>query len=110
MRPVVRAVHNIFISPLKIEGIDEGFAQTSILEFLAPHIDEPALRSGGRVVRDHRSPDAAILERRKIVTCGPSSRRELLAEQIALRSEAFESNFPVPVVFVTNRVEVVQPA
>src|SRR5262245_6927120 len=110
MRPVVRAVHDIFIGPLKIEGIDEGLAQTSILEFFAPHIDEPPLRPGRRVIRDHRSLDAAILERRKIVTRGPGSRRELLPEQIALRSEAFETDLPVPVVFVTDSVEIIQSA
>ena len=110
MRPVVRAVHDIFISPLKIEGIDKGFAQTSILEFFAPHIDEPPLRPGRRVVRDHRSLDAAIPERRKIITCGPGSRRELLPKQIPLRSEAFETDLPVPVVFVTDGVEIIQSA
>src|SRR6185295_4062932 len=79
MRPVVRAVHDISVGPFEIESIDE------------------------------RLTHAPILERRKFVTGGPRSRGELLAEQITLCGEAFETDLPVAVVFVADGVEIIQP-
>src|SRR6185503_16592115 len=102
MRPVVRTVHDISVGPLEIEGVDERFPQAPILEFLAPQIDEPTLGAGRRGIRNHRPLDTTILERRKIITCGPGPRSELLAKQIILCGETFESDLPVAVVFVTD--------
>src|SRR6185503_10123521 len=50
-----------------------------------------------------------ILERRKFITCGPGPRGEFLAEQITLCGKAFEPDFAVAVVFVADRVEIIQP-
>src|SRR6185312_11003658 len=53
--------------------------------------------------------DAPILERRKIVTCCPGTRREFLAEQIVFRREAFETDFAITIVLKANRIEITLP-
>src|SRR6187402_1367908 len=102
MRAVVRTVHDISVGPFEIESVDECLPQTPILKFLAPQIDEPTLGAGRRGVRNYGPLDTTILERRKIITRGPGSRSELLAKQIILCGETFESDLPVAVVFVTD--------
>ena len=73
-------------------------------------IDEPALRAGGRIVRQHGALDAAVLEGGKIVARRPGARGELLAEQIAFGGEAFEAHVAIAVIFEAHRVEIVLPA
>ena len=70
--------------------------------FWPPRVDEPALRAGRRVVRQHVALDAAVLERRKIVARRPGARGEFLAEQIILGGEAFEADVAVAIVFVAH--------
>ena len=110
MRAVVGAVHDVLVGPFEIEGVDQRLAQAAILEFLAPHIHEPALRAGRRVVGQHVALDAAVLEGGKIVARRPGARGELLAEQIVLGGEAFEADLAVAVIFEAHDVEIVLPA
>src|SRR5450759_45554 len=98
-RAVVGAVHDVLVGPFEIEGVDQHLAQAAVLELRAPHVDEPALRAGWRIVGQHGALDAAVLEGGKIVARRPGARGELLAEQIALGGEAFEADLAVAVVF-----------
>ena len=109
MRALVGAVHDVLVGPFEIEGVDQRLAQAAVLEFLAPHIDEPALRAGRRIVRQDVALDAAVLEGREIVARRPGARGELLAEQIVLGGEADEGDLAVAVIFVAHRVEIALP-
>src|SRR5512144_704314 len=102
MRPVIRSVHDISVGPFEIESIDERLTQAPILELLPPQIDEPSLGARRRSIRNHRPLDAAILESRRSITCGPGPRGEFLAEQITLCRKAFEADFAVAVIFVAD--------
>src|SRR5215475_15927790 len=106
MRSLVGPVHDVLVGPLEIESIDQRFAHAPVLELVTPRVDEPALRAGGRVVGQHGSLDAPILECRKIVARRPGTRGELLAEQIVFCGEAFETNLPVAIIFEANDVEI----
>ncbi len=110
MRAVIGAVHDVLVGPFEIEGVDQRLAQAAVLELRAPHVDEPALRAGRRIVGQHGALDAAVLEGGKIVARRPGARGELLAEQIILGGEAFEADLAVAVIFETQRVEIVLPA
>ena len=78
--------------------------------FVAPRVDEPALRARRRVVGQHVALDAAVLDRREIVARRPGARGELLAEQIALGGEAFEADLAVAIVLEAHDVEIVLAA
>src|SRR5713226_8063315 len=46
MSSLIGPVHDCRICPFEIECIDEGLAQTLVLEFLPSGVEEPALRRG----------------------------------------------------------------
>src|SRR5262249_30045231 len=73
-------------------------------------VDKPALRTGRRFVRENVALDATVLEGGKIITRCPEARRELLAEQIILCREAFETNLAVAIIFKPQDVEIVLAA
>ena len=77
-----------------------------IAEFLAPHVEEPALRAGGRFVRQHLALHAAVAHRGEVVARRPDARGELLAEQVAAGGEALEGHVAVAVIFVAHDVEI----
>src|SRR3974377_54307 len=110
MRAIVGPVHDVLVGPFEVKGIAQRLAQAAVLEFLAPRIDEPALRARDRGIRDHVALAARVLKGRKIVARRPSARGELLAKQIILGGEAFEADLAVAIIFVADGVEIIQPA
>ncbi len=103
----VGAVHDGLVGPFEVERLDQRLAHAGILEFFAAQIDEPALRTRGRIVRQRLALDTAVLDGRKIIARCPYPRRELLAIQIVLRRKAFVCDIPVAVEFVTHDVEII---
>src|SRR2546422_11752668 len=110
MGAFVTPVHQGLVGPFEIERIDEGFTQPFILELLASRVEEPALRTGGRVIEDGIALDAPVTDRRKVVTRRPDARGKLLAEEIGLAGESFEGDIAVAVKFVAHDIEVVESA
>ncbi len=110
MGALIAAVHDGLVGPFEIERIDESFPQPLVLEDVPPSIEEPALRSRRRIVRNHVTFDATVANRRKIVARRPDARGELLLEQVALGGETLERHVAIAVVFVADDVEIVLPA
>ena len=109
MRALIGIVHQRLVGPFEIEGADQRFAQLRMAEFLAPRIDEPALRAGRRLVGQDLAFHPVVADRRKIVARRPDARGELLAKQIALAGESFESDVAITIKLVPYRVEIVLP-
>ena len=109
MGAFIRAVHDVLVGPFEIERIDQRLAQPAVLELVAPRVDEPALRAGGRVVGEHLALDAAVADGGEFVTCRPHPRGEFLAEQIVLGGEALEGDLAVAIEFEAHDVEIVEP-
>ena len=105
--PLIGPVHEGLVGPFEIEGVIQGEAEPRIGEFGPPQIDEPALRARGRIVRQVVALHPSVADRGEIVARRPGARGELLAEQIALRREAFEADFAVTVIFIAQRIEIV---
>ena len=80
LSPIVGAVHDVLVCPLEIKCVYQRFAKASVLQLLASRIDEPALRAGGRRVRQNGAFDTAILKCRKVIAGCPSTRGEFLPE------------------------------
>ena len=108
MGALVGTVHDVLVDQFEVEGIDQRVAHALVLEFLAPHVHEPALRAGRRLVRNNVALDAAVLEGREVVARRPGARGVFLAEQIIFRGEADEGYFAVAIIFVTDGIEVVE--
>src|SRR5262249_56001728 len=98
MRPFIGPVHDLFVGPFKIEGIDEGLPQTLILQFFPSRIEEPTLRARGGIVWNDIALDVTLADRREVVACRPSPRGKFFPEQIASGTEPLEANFTLPVI------------
>src|SRR6202022_1001469 len=103
----ISAIHDGLVGPLEIERIAERFAHARILEFVAPGVEEPALRARWRIVRKQFALDAAVHQRRKIVARVPYPRGELLAKQVIAAGEAFEGDIAVAVEIEPQSIEIV---
>ena len=110
MGALVAVVHQVLVGPFEIEGIDEGFAQAAVLELFSPGVEEPALRTRGRIVGEDIALDAAFAHRRKVVTRRPDAGGEFFAEEIGLAGEALEGDVAIAVELVAHHVEIVLPA
>ena len=73
MRPLIGPVHDHLVGPFEVECIDEGLAQTLVLEYLPSRVEEPALRARRRIVWNHIALDATVAEGRKVVACRPDA-------------------------------------
>src|SRR5262249_50806060 len=100
------AVHDSLVGPFEVERVDQRLAHAGIAELDAAQIDEPALRARGRVVGQLLAPDAAVLERGKVVARRPDARRQLLAIKIALAGKTLEGDVAIAIIFVAHGVEV----
>ena len=60
MGPLIGPVHDLLVGPFEIECIDEGFAQTLILQFFPSRIEEPTLRARGGVVWNNIALDVPL--------------------------------------------------
>src|SRR4029453_178122 len=87
--------------------IDEGLAQTLVLEFFPSGIEEPTLRARGRIIGDYVALDAPLADRRQVVAGCPGARGEFLPEQIAFGGEPLEGNFAIAVIFIAQDIEIV---
>ena len=110
MRPRIGAVHDGLVGPLEVEGVDQCLAHPRIPELVAARVDEPSLRAGRRVVGHDLPLDATVLHGRKIITRRPDAGGELLAVEIVLAGETFESDIAVAIEFVAHHVEIVAAA
>src|SRR6516162_10760091 len=110
MGPFVTPVHQGLVCPFEIERVNEGFAQSLVLELVAAGVEEPALRARRRIVRQGVALNTAVANRRKVVARRPDARGELLAEEIALAGETLEGDIAVAIEFVAHDVEIVLPA
>src|SRR5262245_52490139 len=110
MGPLIGVVHDLLVGPFEIEGIDKGFAQALVLEFLPPRVEEPTLRTRRRIVGDDVALDIPLADRRKVVARRPGARGEFLPEQIASSGEPLEGNFAIAVIFIAQDIEIVLPA
>src|SRR5581483_506628 len=84
--------------------------QLRILKFLAPRVEEPALRAGWRAVGERLLIDPAVDEGREVVARRPGARGEFLAEQIIPGGKRLESGLPVAIKFVAQDIEIILPA
>src|SRR5262249_15930977 len=84
--------------------------QPPVLELFPAGVEEPALRARGRIVGEDVALDAAFADRRKVVTRGPDTRGELLAEEIGLAGESLEGDVPIAIKLLAPHVEIVLPA
>ena len=110
MQPLIGPEHDGLVGPFEIERVDEGLSHALVLEYLPSRVEEPALDPHRSSERDDVALDAPVVDRRKVVACGPDPRRELLPEQIVLRREPLKREVAVAVVFITDGVEVVLAA
>src|SRR5215470_15297480 len=109
MRPFIGPIHDLLVGPFEIECIDEGLAQTLILQFFPSRIEEPTLRARRGIVWNNIALDAPLADRRKIVARCPGARGEFLPEQITSGSKSLEGNFAIAVIFVAQDIEIVLP-
>ena len=110
MGALVGAVHDGLVGPLEIERLDQRLAHARILELVAAHVHEPALRARRRIVGQDLLLDAAVLDGWKIIARRPYPGGEFLAEQVIPGGEAFEGDIAIPIEFVAHRVEIVEAA
>src|SRR5262245_64330556 len=100
MSPLIGPVHDLFVGPFEIEGIDEGLAQSLVLELFPAGIEEPTLRARRRIIGDDVAFDVALADRREVVARCPAARGEFLPEQTASSGETLEGNFAIAVIFI----------
>src|SRR5947208_14660685 len=110
MGPLIGPVHDVLVGPFEIECIDEGLAQTLVLESFPSGIEEPTLRARGRIIGDYVALDAPLADRRQVVAGCPGARGEFLPEQIAFGGEPLEGNFAIAVIFIAHDIEIILPA
>jgi hypothetical protein len=70
---LVGAVHQRFVGPLEIEGVNQRFPQLRLSKLLAPGIDEPTLSAGGSLVANDLAFDPPVAHRWKIVPRCPDA-------------------------------------
>src|SRR5437763_12694334 len=80
------------VGPFEIESLDERLAHARNPEFVATGIDKPALPARRRFVGQCLALDAAILDRRKIITRPPYPRGNFFAAQVAPCGDAVARN------------------
>src|SRR5262249_52236779 len=107
---IVGAVHDVFVGPLEIEGVNKRLAKPSVFEFLAPRVEEPALRARWRLVRQNGPLNPAIANGGKNITRGPDPRRQFLAKEVDLAAKTLESHVAVTKELITQRIEIVLTA
>src|SRR3977135_3344322 len=107
MGALIGPVHDVLVGPFEIEGENERLAHALVLELLAPRVEEPALRTRGRLVGDDIALDAAVLDRRSIIAGRPDTRGEFLAEQVVLAGKTFVGNVAVAAEFEAHGVEII---
>src|SRR5215472_6203187 len=107
MGALIGAIHDVRVGPLEIEGIVQGFAQPRIGKLGAPGIENPALPTRWRIVRNFAALHATVADGGKIVTRGPGARGKFLAEEVNFCLESFEADIAVAIEFVAECVEVV---
>src|SRR5437763_15522646 len=95
------------VGPFEIESLDERLAHARNPEFVATGIDKPALRARRRFVGQCLALDAAILDRRKIITRRPYPCGKFFAEQVAPCGEALERNVAIAIKLEAHGIEVV---
>src|SRR5262249_29827071 len=106
MRALVGAIHEVLVGPFEIEGVVQSLAKPRVGELLPPRIEEPALRTRGRLVGDQFLLHAAVANGGEVVTGRPDARDELLAEQEVLCFKTFESDIAVAIELVAHRIEI----
>src|SRR5262249_24252 len=109
MGPLIGPIHDLLVGPFEIECIDEGLAQTLILQFFPSRIEEPTLRARRGIVWNNIALNLPLADRREVVARCPGARGEFLPEQIASGSKSLEANFPIAVLFIATDLQFFLP-
>src|SRR5262249_32298869 len=99
MGAVIRSIHDILVGPLEVERVVQRLAEPRILELLASSVEDPALPTRRRLVRNDIALDAAIFDSGELIAGRPETRGELLPEQIILARESLERDLAVSIEF-----------
>ena len=104
-----RGIHDVFIGPFEIKHQPQRLADAWILECVAAQIVKPALNCGGNAAGQRLFFHAAILDRRKIIACGPNARGIFLVIGDCAVFKGLESHLPLAEIFIADGAKIILP-